>query len=144
MIGVWTLRPQPSGGRRCGRAFIQARSGVGLLRVYRHGLEDVEDYQASEAAVTADYDAEAAVERELVLRLAGALWRSSPHDRHRGRPFRIRQPQRQAAIIRWSFAPKSRRGSRSPPNKTNCIRSRQGSLFRRRQASVVSVRKGIS
>ena len=39
------------------------------------GLEDVEDYQAFEAAVTADYDAETAVERELVLRLAGALWR---------------------------------------------------------------------
>ena len=39
------------------------------------GLEDVEDYQAFEAAVTADYDAETAVERELVLRLASILWR---------------------------------------------------------------------
>ena len=39
------------------------------------GLEDVEDYQAFEAAVTADYDAELAVERELVLRLASVLWR---------------------------------------------------------------------
>jgi hypothetical protein len=38
-------------------------------------LEDAEDYQAFEAAVTADYDAETAVERELVLRLASALWR---------------------------------------------------------------------
>jgi hypothetical protein len=38
-------------------------------------LEDVEDYQAFEAAVIADYDAETAVERELVLRLASALWR---------------------------------------------------------------------
>src|ERR1035441_3012581 len=38
-------------------------------------LEDTEDYQAFEAAVIADYDAESAVERELVLRLASVLWR---------------------------------------------------------------------
>lgn len=38
-------------------------------------LEDTDDYQAFEAAVTADYDAETAVERELVLRLASVLWR---------------------------------------------------------------------
>ena len=38
-------------------------------------LEDTEDYQAFQAAVTADYDAESAVERELVLRLASVLWR---------------------------------------------------------------------
>jgi hypothetical protein len=38
-------------------------------------LEDAEDYQAFEAAVTADYEAESAVERELVLRLASVLWR---------------------------------------------------------------------
>ena len=51
---------------------------------FRHGLtsetvtaalEDAEDYQAFEAAVIADYDAESAVERELVLRLASVLWR---------------------------------------------------------------------
>ena len=51
---------------------------------FRHGLtsetviaslEDREDYQAFEAAVIADYDAETAVERELVLRLASVLWR---------------------------------------------------------------------
>jgi len=50
----------------------------------RHGLtaetviaaiEDAEDYETFEAAVTADYDAESAVERELVLRLAIILWR---------------------------------------------------------------------
>src|SRR5258705_5873093 len=50
----------------------------------RHGLcaetvieniEDVEDYRAFEAAVIADYDAQMAVERELVLRLASLLWR---------------------------------------------------------------------
>jgi hypothetical protein len=38
-------------------------------------LEDAEDYQAFEAVVIADYDAESAVERELVLRLASVLWR---------------------------------------------------------------------
>ena len=38
-------------------------------------LEDAEDYQAFEAAVTSDYDPETAVERELVLRLASVLWR---------------------------------------------------------------------
>src|SRR5271170_3038840 len=38
-------------------------------------LEDAEDYQAFEAAIIADYDAQSAVERELVLRLSGLLWR---------------------------------------------------------------------
>jgi hypothetical protein len=38
-------------------------------------LEDIEDYQAFEAAIIADYDARTAVERELVLRLASLLWR---------------------------------------------------------------------
>ena len=50
----------------------------------RHGLcaetvieivEDIEDYRAFEAAVIGDYDAQTAVERELVLRLASLLWR---------------------------------------------------------------------
>jgi hypothetical protein len=39
------------------------------------GLEDCEGYRAFEAAVIADYDAQTAVERELVLRLASLLWR---------------------------------------------------------------------
>jgi hypothetical protein len=38
-------------------------------------LEDAEDYAAFEMAVTADYDAQSAVERELVPRLASLLWR---------------------------------------------------------------------
>jgi hypothetical protein len=38
-------------------------------------LEDAEDYRAFEAAITADYDAQSALERELVLRLASLLWR---------------------------------------------------------------------
>jgi hypothetical protein len=50
----------------------------------RHGLcaetvvgtiEDIEDYKGFEAAIIADYDAETAVERELVLRLASLFWR---------------------------------------------------------------------
>ena len=38
-------------------------------------LEDAEDYKAFEAGIIADYDAQSAVERELVLRLASLLWR---------------------------------------------------------------------
>jgi hypothetical protein len=38
-------------------------------------LEDAEEYKAFEAAITADYDAQSRVERELVLRLASILWR---------------------------------------------------------------------
>src|SRR6201989_3144031 len=38
-------------------------------------LEDAEDYHAFEATIVADYDAQSAAERELVLRLASLLWR---------------------------------------------------------------------
>jgi hypothetical protein len=38
-------------------------------------LEDAQDYAAFELAVIADYEAQSAVERELVLRLASLLWR---------------------------------------------------------------------
>src|SRR4051794_6108286 len=38
-------------------------------------LEDAHDYKAFEAAVIADHNAQSAVERELVLRLASLLWR---------------------------------------------------------------------
>jgi hypothetical protein len=38
-------------------------------------LEDAVDYKAFEAAIIADYEAQSAVERELVLRLASLLWR---------------------------------------------------------------------
>ena len=38
-------------------------------------LEDAEDYKAFEAAIIADHDAQSAVQRELVLRLASLLWR---------------------------------------------------------------------
>jgi hypothetical protein len=38
-------------------------------------LEDAGDYTAFEMAITADYEPQSAVERELVLRLASLLWR---------------------------------------------------------------------
>ena len=62
----------------------EAGKEVSLRNAVRHGLtaetvisalEDAEDYSAFEAAITADYDAPSAVERELVLRLASVLWR---------------------------------------------------------------------
>jgi hypothetical protein len=49
------------------------------------GLEDSEDYRGFEAAIIADYDAETAVERELVLRLASLLVAAAPDHRHRDR-----------------------------------------------------------
>jgi hypothetical protein len=62
----------------------EAGKHVSRCNAVRHGLtaetvigalENAEDYKAFEAAVTADYDAQSAVERELVLRLASVLWR---------------------------------------------------------------------
>jgi hypothetical protein len=62
----------------------EAGKQVSRRNAVRHGLtaetvigalEDAEDYKAFEAAVTADYDAQSAVERELVLQLASVLWR---------------------------------------------------------------------
>ena len=40
-----------------------------------NALEDSNDYEAFEEAITADYHAQSAVERELVLRPASILWR---------------------------------------------------------------------
>jgi hypothetical protein len=57
---------------------------ISRCNAVRHGLtagtvigalEDAEDYQAFEAAIVADYGAQSAVERELVLRLASLMWR---------------------------------------------------------------------
>src|SRR5436190_24375602 len=62
----------------------EAGKQVSRRNAVRHGLtaetvigalEDAEDYKAFDAAITADYDAQSAVERELVLRLASLLWR---------------------------------------------------------------------
>src|SRR4051794_22161477 len=79
---------QIEANRRNARRSTGPTTEEGKLRsrrnAVRHGLtaetvigalEDAEDYRAFEAAVTADYDAQSAVERELVLRLASLLWR---------------------------------------------------------------------
>ncbi len=65
--------PKTSEGKersRCNavRHGLTAETVIGLL-------EDAEDYRAFEAAIIGDYDAQSAVERELVLRLASVLWR---------------------------------------------------------------------
>ena len=49
-------------------------------------LEDADDYKAFEAAVAAGFDAEIALERELMLRLASLLWRNSNRYRDFLRP----------------------------------------------------------
>jgi hypothetical protein len=79
---------QIEANRRNARNSTGPRTAEGKQRsrcnAVRHGLtaetvigalEDAEDYQAFEAAIIADYDAQSAVERELVLRLASLLWR---------------------------------------------------------------------
>src|SRR3954447_9238783 len=79
---------QLDANRRNARQSTGPTSAAGKERsrcnAVRHGLtaetvigtlEDAEDYKAFEAAIIADYDAQSAVERELVLRLASLLWR---------------------------------------------------------------------
>src|SRR4051812_22710251 len=79
---------QIQANRRNARRSTGPRTEEGKLRsrrnAVRHGLaaetvigtlEDAEDYKAFEAAVIADYEAQSAEERELVLRLASLLWR---------------------------------------------------------------------
>src|SRR5204863_7556836 len=83
-----TTFKQIEANRRNARRSTGPTTEEGKLRsrrnAVRHGLtaetvigalEDAEDYKAFEAAVIADYDAQSAVERELVLRLASLLWR---------------------------------------------------------------------
>jgi hypothetical protein len=62
----------------------EAGKQVSRCNAVRHGLtaetvvgtlEDAGDYKTFEAAIICDYDAQSAVERELVLRLASILWR---------------------------------------------------------------------
>jgi hypothetical protein len=65
--------PKTEAGKRASRCNA-VRHGLTAETVIG-ALEDAEDYTAFEAAVIADYDAQSAVERELVLRLASLLWR---------------------------------------------------------------------
>ena len=66
--GPKTEAGKHSSRRNALRHGLTAETVIGIL-------EDVEDYRAFEAAIIADYDAQSAVERELVLRLASVLWR---------------------------------------------------------------------
>jgi hypothetical protein len=65
--------PNTEGGKQRSRCNA-VRHGLTAETVIG-ALEDAEDYKAFEAAIIADYDAQSAVERELVLRLASLLWR---------------------------------------------------------------------
>ena len=62
----------PDGKRRASQNAV--RHGLTAETVIAP-LEDPADYRGFELSVTAAYDAETAVERELVLRLASLLWR---------------------------------------------------------------------
>jgi hypothetical protein len=80
-------------------------------------LEDAEDYRAFEATIIADHDAQSAVERELVLRLASLLWRlrrataietglfeiEAEHLSHTGRSNQVSQESRD--VVRALFGP---------------------------------------
>jgi hypothetical protein len=66
-----SIGPRTEEGKRIRNAL---RHGLTAETVI-DGLEDSEDYRGFEAAIIADYNAETAVERELVLRLASLLWR---------------------------------------------------------------------
>src|SRR6516162_4077519 len=65
--------PKTDAGKRSSRCNA-VRHGLTAETVIG-ALEDAEDYKAFEATIIADYDAQSAVERELVLRLASLLWR---------------------------------------------------------------------
>jgi hypothetical protein len=65
--------PKTKEGKRRSR-LNAVRHGLTAETVVRH-LEDADDYKAFEATIIADYCAETAVARELVLRLASLLWR---------------------------------------------------------------------
>ena len=65
--------PTTPEGKECSRCNA-VRHGL-VAETVITALENAEDYEAFQAAVIADYDAESAMERELVLRLASVLWR---------------------------------------------------------------------
>jgi hypothetical protein len=66
----WThnRRRQEKVATKCRPSWLTAETVI-------DALEDAADYAAFEMAVTSDYEARTAVERELVLRLASLLWR---------------------------------------------------------------------
>ena len=95
------------------------------LNAVRHGLtaetvvanlEDAEDYKAFEATIIADYCAETAVARELVLRLASLLWRLR------------RPPLSRRTFLSFTrrchhIAKQVRRNTQAKRQKRSCVRS---------------------
>jgi len=79
-------------------------------------LEDAEDYKAFEATIVADYDAETAVARELVLRLASLLWRLR---RAVGIETDLLEIQAEVLQERFDVPSSQKQGLRS----VNCLRS---------------------
>ena len=84
MISLQRLEANRRNALRSTGPTTEAGKQRSRVNAVRHGLtaetvvgslEDAEDYKAFEAAIIADYDAETAVARELVLRLASLLWR---------------------------------------------------------------------
>ncbi len=71
--GLKSTGPRTEAGKQASRCNA-VRHGL-TAETVTGALEDAEDYKAFEVAITADYDAQSAVERELVLRLASLLWR---------------------------------------------------------------------
>jgi hypothetical protein len=76
-------------------------------------LKDAEDSRAFEAAITADYDAPSAAERELVLRLASLLWRLRRATTMETGLFEIRADHLSQISDERHVAPKSRHSSAS-------------------------------
>ena len=70
---LWSTGPKTETGKQVSRCNA-VRHGLTAETVIG-AMEDAEDYKAFEATVNADYDAQSAVERELVLQLASILWR---------------------------------------------------------------------
>jgi hypothetical protein len=85
---LMTSLKQIEANRRNARKSTGPRTEAGKARArrnaIRHGLtaetvieplENPEDYEAFEMSIAAEFDAQTAVERELILRLASVLWR---------------------------------------------------------------------
>src|SRR5262249_36007935 len=65
--------PRTEAGKHISRCKA-VRHGLTAETVIGH-LADAEDHKQFEGVITTEYDAQSAVERELVLRLASLLWR---------------------------------------------------------------------
>src|SRR6516162_5402644 len=84
MISLQRLEANRRNALRSTGPTTEAGKQRSRINAVRHGLtaetvvgslEDAKDYEAFEAAIIADYEAETTVARELVLRLASLLWR---------------------------------------------------------------------